>query len=84
MAAEFLNKSGEPCSPDFAAVARAFGAYSERIQKGEEVKPALERAFAANKPAVIEVIVDRGYPSSNRKSTGWWDVPIPSYLKKKP
>jgi len=82
LATEFFNKKGELCSPDFAAIARAFGAYGERIQKGEEVKPALERAFASGKPAVIEVVVNREHPYSAGKFTGWWDVPIPSYLKK--
>ncbi len=78
---EFFNKEGELYSPDFVTIAHAFGAYGERIQKGEEVKPALERAFASGKPAVIEVIVNRESPYSDDKFTGWWDIPIPSYLK---
>ncbi len=81
MATEFFNKDGGLYSPDFVAIAQAFGAYGERIQKGEEVKPALERAFASNKPAVIEVVVNREYPYSKGKDgAGWWDVPTPSYL----
>ena len=81
MATEFFSKEGGLYSPDFVAIAHAFGAYGERIQKGEEVKPALERAFASGKPAVIEVIVNREHPYSGGKAAGWWDVPIPSYLK---
>jgi acetolactate synthase-1/2/3 large subunit len=78
---EFVNTKGELYSPDYAALARAFGAHGEKIQKGEEVKPALERAFASGKPAVIEVLVNREHPYSDGKVAGWWDVPIPSYLR---
>ncbi|MFQ5996807.1 MAG: thiamine pyrophosphate-binding protein [Dehalococcoidales bacterium] len=81
---EFFNRKGELYSPDFAAIAQAFGAYGERIQKGEEVKPALERAFASGKPVVIEVMVNREYPYSAGKVAGQWDVPVPAYLKKSP
>ena len=83
MGCEFINKEGELYSPDFVAIARAFGAYGEKIQKGEEVKPALERAFASNKPAVIEVIVNREYPYSGSPAIGWWDVPVPTYLEER-
>jgi len=86
MGCEFFSEEEELYSPDFVAIAQAFGAYGERIQKGEEVKPALERAFASNRPSVIEVIVNREHPYSGGKSggigAGWWDVPIPSYLKR--
>ncbi|MEE9399785.1 MAG: thiamine pyrophosphate-binding protein, partial [Dehalococcoidales bacterium] len=79
---EFFSEKGSLYSPDFSAIARAFGAYGERIQQGEEVKPALERAFASDKPAVIEVLVNREHPYSGGKVAGWWDVPLHSYLKK--
>ena len=82
MATEFFTKEGELYSPDYVAIAHAFGAYGERIQKSEEVKPALERAFASGKPAVIEVVVNREHPYSGGEVAGWWDVPIPSYLKR--
>lgn len=81
---EFFSKDGDLYSPDFTAMAHAFGAYGERIQKGEEVKPALERAFASGRPAVIEVLVNREHPYSGGKVAGWWDVPIPSYLTGSP
>lgn len=77
--AEFL-KEGRPISPDLAAVARAFGCHAERISAPGEVGPALERAFAAGKPAVVEVIVEREYPLSGSPAVGWWDVPVPTYL----
>ncbi len=77
--AEFL-KDGRPISPDLAAIARGFGCYAERISATEEVRPALERAFASAQPAVIEVLVERDYPLSGSPAVGWWDVPVPTYL----
>ncbi len=78
--AEFLRQ-GEPLSPDLAAVARGFGCHAERIARPDEVRPALERAFASGRPAVVEVLVERTYPLSGSPATGWWDVPVPAYLE---
>jgi len=77
--AEFLQ-DGEPVTPDLAALARAFGCHAERISAPAEVRPALERAFAAGVPAVVEVMVERTYPLSGSPAVGWWDVPVPTYL----
>jgi acetolactate synthase I/II/III large subunit len=46
-------------NPDFAAFARAFGAHGETVLTTAEFKPALERALACGKPAVIEVRTDQ-------------------------
>lgn len=80
--AEFL-KDGVPITPDLAGVARAFGCHAERISSPGEVQPALQRAFAAQSPAVIEVMVERNYPLSGSPAVGWWDVPVPAYMKDK-
>ena len=79
LGAEFLRE-GAPISPDLAAIARGFGCHAERISAPGEVRPALERAFAAGVPAVVEVMVERNYPLSGSPATGWWDVPVPTYL----
>ncbi len=44
---------------DFVKFAEAYGAYGQRVEQPEEIKPALQRALEANWPAVIEVVVDR-------------------------
>jgi acetolactate synthase-1/2/3 large subunit len=80
--AEFL-KGHTPVTPDLAALARSFGCHAERISNPEEVHPALERAFAASRTAVIEVLVERDYPLSGSPAVGWWDVPVPIYLEEK-
>jgi len=77
--AEFL-KEGKPISPDLAALARALGCHAERVSAPGEVQPALERAFASGRPAVVEVVVEREYPLSGSPAVGWWDVPVPAYL----
>ncbi len=45
-------------NPDFAALARAYGAHGERVERTEEFAPAFERALAAGTAAVIEIRLD--------------------------
>jgi acetolactate synthase-1/2/3 large subunit len=45
-------------NPDFVAYARAFGAHGEAVERTEDFPPALERALAAGRPALIELRVD--------------------------
>jgi acetolactate synthase I/II/III large subunit len=77
--AEFL-KGREPVTPDLASLARGFGCYSEWITSPEEIGPALERAFAARRPAVVEVMVERNEGPPGTQDLDWGDVPVPAYL----
>jgi acetolactate synthase I/II/III large subunit len=43
-------------NPDFAELAKQFGAHGERVEKTEEFASALERALASGNPAVVEVL----------------------------
>ena len=45
-------------NPDFAALARAFGAAGWRLERPEEIRSVLEEALRADGPAVVDVIVD--------------------------
>ena len=47
--------------PDMANVARSFGAYGERVEKPEEIIPALQRALKCGKPAVLDVLIDSSF-----------------------
>ncbi len=38
--------------------AEAFGCHGERVEDPEEITPALERAVASGKPAVLDVVID--------------------------
>lgn len=45
-------------NPDFAAFARSFGAHAETVARTEDFPPALERAMAAGRAAVLHLKVD--------------------------
>jgi acetolactate synthase I/II/III large subunit len=45
-------------NPDFAALARAYGAHGETVEATEQFAAAFERAQGSNKPALIEVKLD--------------------------
>ena len=50
----------------FGDVARAFGAYGERVTTPEEFIPALRRAEESGKPAIVDVAEPRASSSSNQ------------------
>lgn len=43
---------------DYAKIMEGMGGYSERITDPNEIKPALERAFASGKAALLDVVID--------------------------
>ncbi len=43
---------------DHAAIARACGVFGVRIERGEDVGPALDAAFASGKPALLDIVTD--------------------------
>ena len=45
-------------NPDFAALARAYGAAGETVNKTAEFKPTFEKALKANVPTLIEIKID--------------------------
>ena len=49
-----FEKDGVSYSPDFAAIARAYGIDGVKIESADEFKPALEQAIKAGKPCVID------------------------------
>ncbi|MFX1433906.1 MAG: thiamine pyrophosphate-binding protein [Promethearchaeota archaeon] len=77
----FEDKEGNSYSPDFIKIGEAFGCYTEKVSKKDEIIPALKRATSSNKPVVIEIEVQREFPFTGSPAVGWWDVPIPEYLK---
>ena len=65
-----FERDGKPYSPDFAAIARAYGAEGVRISAADEFKPALQRAIQSNRPFVIDV------PMQNEPvpTSGHWNI----------
>ncbi|WUH90096.1 pyruvate dehydrogenase [Streptomyces sp. NBC_00433] len=57
-------------NPDFAAVARAAGAYGVRVEKPKELRSALRDAFRHKGPALVDVVTDPHALSLPPKITG--------------
>lgn len=53
---------------DFAGVAKAMGADGERVERPQDVTPALQRALAADRPYLVDLLID---PAENV-----WEEPI--------
>lgn len=65
-----FEKDGRSTSPDYAAVARAYGVEGLRINAAAEFKPALEKAIALNKPVVLDVpMINNPVPTA-----GHWNI----------
>ncbi|TMC73826.1 MAG: thiamine pyrophosphate-binding protein [Chloroflexi bacterium] len=54
-----VELEGELLSPDFAAVAEGLGCYGIRVERPDEIAAALDAAFAATRPVVVDVRTDR-------------------------
>lgn len=50
-----FERDGEPYTPDFAAIAEAYGIKGYTVKSAGEFKPVLEEALALNKPCLIDV-----------------------------
>ena len=69
------HPTGESLPPDYAAIARAYGAAGIRIEAPDQLGDALKQAIQSNHPTVLDVQVD---PQRTRVGvTGWWMPPTP-------
>ena len=55
---------GKPVATDlltsrYDLVAQGLGAHGEYVERPEELEPALKRAFSSDKPALVNVVVER-------------------------
>lgn len=64
-------KTGEECSPDFAAIAKGFGVASRRVTNPEDIRPALQEALAHDGPFLLDVVMDRDVAVP---TDGYWDI----------
>ena len=53
---------------NYADIANAYGAIGIRVEHPSEIRPALEKAFAADRAVIIDMVVDHEgwYPSGGR------------------
>jgi pyruvate dehydrogenase (quinone) len=58
-AAGMVEYGTDLLSPDFSKVAEAIGILGTRVEKPEQLEPALREAFAHDGPALIDVVVNR-------------------------
>ena len=65
-----FEKNGETYSPDYAAIARAYGVEGITVDSAAGLKPALERAIALKKPVVIDVYM-KNIPTP---TAGHWNI----------
>ena len=65
-----FEADGRPFTPDFAAIARACGADGVRIERTEELAPALRAALQSGRPTVLDVPM-RNTPVM---TPGEWDI----------
>jgi len=55
--ATVFEKDGKTWSPDYAAIARAYGIEGVKVASAAELKPALAKAIRSKKPVVIDVFM---------------------------
>lgn len=73
LATSFENqRTGELYTPDFALLARSFGAEGIAVAKAADLEGALEAAVKCEKPCVIDVRIDR---EARPAATGGWQLP---------
>ncbi len=66
--ADWAQRGIELAPVSYDGIAREIGCHGERVERIEDLTPALERALAAGKPAVLHVQVDR---ELNTTPPGW-------------
>ncbi|MDU4961343.1 MAG: thiamine pyrophosphate-binding protein [Sporomusaceae bacterium] len=65
-----FEKDGKPYSPDYAAIAKAYGVEGVAIRSAAEFRPALEAAIKARKPYVLDVsMINNPVPTA-----GHWNI----------
>jgi acetolactate synthase-1/2/3 large subunit len=65
-----FKKNGKSTSPDYAAIARAYGVEGVRIEAANQFKSVFEKAIQSNKPVVIDVpMINNPVPTS-----GHWNI----------
>jgi len=65
-----FEKEGKSTSPDYAAIARAYGVEGVKIESAAQFKPALEQAVKSNKPVVMDVeMINNPVPTA-----GYWNI----------
>lgn len=65
-----FRHNDQPYSPNFAAVAKAYGVDAVRIESADQFKPALEHAVACGKPYLLDVLME----NAPVPTAGHWNI----------
>jgi len=65
-----FEKEGKPYSPDYAAIAKAYGIDGVKIGSADQFRPALEKAIASGRPYVIDVVMQ----NEPVPTAGHWNI----------
>ena len=65
-----FRHNDQPYSPNFAALAKAYGVDSVRIESADQFKPALEHAVRCGKPYLLDVIME----NAPVPTAGHWNI----------
>ena len=66
----FTTPDEKPYSPDFAAIARAYGIEGVTVTSAEDFKPELEKALASDKPYLLDVHME----NAPVVTAGCWNI----------
>jgi acetolactate synthase-1/2/3 large subunit len=75
-----VRATGERYYANIAEMAGALGCHAERVEDPAALGAALDRAFAAEGPAVVEALTEPELPWSAIHAVGEWDITVPAYL----
>jgi acetolactate synthase-1/2/3 large subunit len=67
------EKTGNPYSPDYAMLAKSYGAHGELIKNPDDLEDAFRRAFAANAPYVLDIRISGPGSRLVRTAQVTWD-----------
>jgi acetolactate synthase-1/2/3 large subunit len=79
IATEFNRPDGSPYSPDFKAFGNAFGVESFKVESPADLESTYRKALGCGGPALVVVPTDRD--AAGPWVPGWWDFPVPAYVK---
>jgi acetolactate synthase-1/2/3 large subunit len=65
-----FRHNDQPYSPNFAALAKAYGVDAVRIDSADQFKPALEHAVSCGKPYLLDVIME----NAPVPTAGYWNI----------
>jgi len=78
----WYEKDNRPFSPDYAMLARAYGAEGETVTEPDKLEETFRRAFAAGKPYLIDVRISGPASRLVRTAQVTWDYYWERFTKK--